>query len=218
MAAFRCHFWRLPAELRVSIYEYVYEGFWESRPVRLVDASPPSKDVLLSCRQMYKEVWPIYAQLYRQYWTENDFVISHHSVVRGSLLDAQRTKFLTLRPEDLDHIMKLNLWYRCSFSQTMTYTFSHIMTLRMLNDRGAWCLTSCVSANGDEIIGSRQLIGKQFCETLFTRSRKSHARTNSATFRWSHANFASDLAASGKQQHPLSQWVDFLTDPGLRSR
>ncbi|KAF2207322.1 hypothetical protein CERZMDRAFT_102599 [Cercospora zeae-maydis SCOH1-5] len=54
----QCHFWRLPAELRLNIYELVYEDCLKPHPIRLADAFPPtqSKSLPLTCREFYHDV------------------------------------------------------------------------------------------------------------------------------------------------------------------
>lgn len=69
-----CRLRGLPAELRNDIYELALSPN-ETEGVELQEASPPSKSLLLSCRQIYDEAASLQRQAYRQYWETTMF---HH--------------------------------------------------------------------------------------------------------------------------------------------
>lgn len=110
MATAQCHLWRLPGELRNQIYELLYEDDIKTEIIKIANASPPSPDLLLTCKQAHNEARCYYLQASRQYWTQNEFVVSHASANDGGELElAQKSCCASLHHRDLDQITKLNL-------------------------------------------------------------------------------------------------------------
>lgn len=66
---------KLPAELRLSIYEYVFQPQAQHLNFRDVDGKVPQKDLLLTCRQVYREAVKIYQSAYRAFWRDTRFVM-----------------------------------------------------------------------------------------------------------------------------------------------
>lgn len=62
---------RMPPEIRNHIYELAFEP--DADTVDLLHAQPPTKDLLLSCRQINSEAREIYREAYRGYWTQTKF-------------------------------------------------------------------------------------------------------------------------------------------------
>ena len=72
-------FLSLPAETRNTIYELAYADMpsdAEKRPIRLIQACPPSKSLRLACKKVSDEAWPFYRQAYQQYWINSSFRLS----------------------------------------------------------------------------------------------------------------------------------------------
>ncbi|KAK0932970.1 hypothetical protein LTR48_001761 [Friedmanniomyces endolithicus] len=67
-----CMFFRLAAELRNYIYELAFNEYSEVS-IALLSAAPPSKAMVLTCRQAYNEAAAIYRVAYRLFWTTNHF-------------------------------------------------------------------------------------------------------------------------------------------------
>ncbi|KAK1824034.1 hypothetical protein LTR12_001567 [Friedmanniomyces endolithicus] len=67
-----CMFFNLPAELRNYIYELAFDGNSEES-IALLSAAPPSKAMVLTCRQAYNEAAAIHRFAYRRFWTTNRF-------------------------------------------------------------------------------------------------------------------------------------------------
>lgn len=66
---------KLPAELRVFIYEYVFQPQAQQLIFRDVDVEVPKKDFLLTCRQIFREAVTVYQSAYRAFWRETHFVM-----------------------------------------------------------------------------------------------------------------------------------------------
>ncbi|KAK0771206.1 hypothetical protein LTR57_024424, partial [Friedmanniomyces endolithicus] len=67
-----CRFFNLPAELHNRIYELAFDGNSEES-IALLSAAPPSKAMVLTCRQAYNEAAAIHRFAYRRFWTTNRF-------------------------------------------------------------------------------------------------------------------------------------------------
>lgn len=67
-----CHLFRIPAELRNRIYELC---FVKANEVNLLEAMPPSKALLLTCRQIHDEARLMRRRAYRDYWFKTRFFI-----------------------------------------------------------------------------------------------------------------------------------------------
>lgn len=69
-----CYLLRLPAELRNTIYEHVFDCTTE-REVELRTATPPSNSLLLTSHEVCNETAKMYKRCYRKYWTTTRFHI-----------------------------------------------------------------------------------------------------------------------------------------------
>lgn len=69
----KCYFMTIPGEIRNRIYDYVFTNNGGEGPVEVFKFSPPSNNIIMSCRQVYQEARELYKAAYRLYWSENDF-------------------------------------------------------------------------------------------------------------------------------------------------
>ena len=92
-----CRLRALPAELRNAIYELSFTTN-DDNDVDLFKAAPPSKSLLLTCHEIYREARLICREAYRQYWTDTDFAIY------------QLRSLDTIRAQDLKSVTKLALY------------------------------------------------------------------------------------------------------------
>lgn len=113
----RCRLLTLPPELRNSIWEL---AFTSPPSVDVLDTSPPSKSLLLACRQIYAEAKCLYNTQFRLYWSTTLFTISPFdempSLARSDDLERRLrrrneaktgqvyAKVEALRDEDVAHI------------------------------------------------------------------------------------------------------------------
>lgn len=73
-----CLLLSLPAELRELIYHFHYNSSSEDgNELDLLHPDPPTKDLLLTCKQAYNETAQIYRAAYRHYWSESRFVLGY---------------------------------------------------------------------------------------------------------------------------------------------
>lgn len=149
----------LPPELRNTIFSYVYGTavadhiillrFKSGRAGGESDNSPPNKDSLLICRQIYSEMKEMQAAAYRRYWVVQKFLI---------IADRDTKKNLHLANKaDLQHICHLAV-HRYFWPEKYTalisfhYSAAFAWTVSMKNSRpqqaipGAnlrWCMVKC---------------------------------------------------------------------------
>lgn len=95
----------LPAELRNKIYDLVFAIDTASQ-VALLDAEPPSKELILTCKQICAETRLLYQAAYRAFWRETTFTIAlefsgHHMFINRALRG--------LRTEDVENIQSLQM-------------------------------------------------------------------------------------------------------------
>ncbi|KAK1059684.1 hypothetical protein LTR74_012415 [Friedmanniomyces endolithicus] len=64
-------FFTIPPELRNHIHGMVFE--FPAGEINLLEADPPSKSILLACRQIHDEATGLYKSAYRSYWTTSHF-------------------------------------------------------------------------------------------------------------------------------------------------
>ncbi|KAK4496208.1 hypothetical protein PRZ48_012188 [Zasmidium cellare] len=67
---------KLPAELRNRVWEFAFAPDDDSE-VELAEATPPSKNLLLTCRQIYDESYGLYQPAYRDYFRTTKFRITY---------------------------------------------------------------------------------------------------------------------------------------------
>jgi len=77
-------------ELRNQIYEQAFAVPQTS--VDLMKASPPSKALLLVCRQTYQEAKGLYNEAYRRYWNETDFFLGSKARAHGARMACTQTE------------------------------------------------------------------------------------------------------------------------------
>ncbi|RMY69187.1 hypothetical protein D0863_06624 [Hortaea werneckii] len=96
---------KLPPELRNEIYELALfqEADDDYDPVDLMYPYPPSKDLLLSCREIYHEAKGIYKQAYRAFWETSTFIIDDVADMPETMVDFQR-RFREKEVEVVHHL------------------------------------------------------------------------------------------------------------------
>ncbi|KAK5719215.1 hypothetical protein LTR15_007738 [Elasticomyces elasticus] len=72
----RCKLLSIAPELRNTIYEMVFWPASFRERTDLLTATPPSKEIRLTCRRVNEEARGLYYTAYRSYWTETSFSIS----------------------------------------------------------------------------------------------------------------------------------------------
>lgn len=100
-----CRLLTIAPELRNKIYELAFTG--DDASGKMVDpfeASPPSKNLLLACRQTYEEARGIQRTAYRAYWSTTRFLVDNVIPCRenlnftdGDLAHVQHVKLRTPR-------------------------------------------------------------------------------------------------------------------------
>ncbi|KAF2166749.1 hypothetical protein M409DRAFT_22803 [Zasmidium cellare ATCC 36951] len=73
-----CRLFALPAEMRNTIYELFFTPPIDKGPVQLNEATPPSKAILMTCKQANAEANALYKTTYRDYWRKGDFVVTRY--------------------------------------------------------------------------------------------------------------------------------------------
>ncbi|KAK5678574.1 hypothetical protein LTS10_009018 [Elasticomyces elasticus] len=71
-----CKLLSIAAELRNTIHEMVFWPTSSRERTDLLTATPPSKEIRLTCRRVNEEARGLYHTAYRSYWTETSFSIS----------------------------------------------------------------------------------------------------------------------------------------------
>ncbi|KAK4610354.1 hypothetical protein CLAFUW4_13974 [Fulvia fulva] len=66
---------KLPAELRIAIYELVFSATDNDLEVDLLQATPPEKYLILTCRRIRHEASAMYRSAYQTYWRTTRFVM-----------------------------------------------------------------------------------------------------------------------------------------------
>ncbi|KAK3626515.1 hypothetical protein LTR56_018155 [Elasticomyces elasticus] len=66
-----CRLFGLPAELRLYIYELAFTS--ASSSIKLLDAAPPSKALILTCRQAYNEAAALHRAACLSFWPNSQF-------------------------------------------------------------------------------------------------------------------------------------------------
>ncbi|KAK4626505.1 hypothetical protein CLAFUW4_04989 [Fulvia fulva] len=121
---------KLPAELRNEIYGLVFTSeYRDADAVNLLTATPPPKNLLLTCKAIHSEAGKLYKTCYQSFWSETHFVLFQRSGY--SIQKAQMKSLGALDAIGLDHIRDLRvLWHgdTDSFHQ-------------LLDFRGGWVLT-----------------------------------------------------------------------------
>ncbi|KAK5744206.1 hypothetical protein LTR17_002236 [Elasticomyces elasticus] len=98
-----CRLLTVAPEIRNKIYELALYDNNEGL-VDLLSAGSPSKNLLLSCHQVYEEAKGIHAEAYRRYWSETNFVLR---TIRGRRIVYPRDLPVNFTKQDLDKIRHL---------------------------------------------------------------------------------------------------------------
>ncbi|KAI6906043.1 hypothetical protein D0869_10409 [Hortaea werneckii] len=100
---------KLPPELRNEIYELVLfqeDDDEDYEPIDLMYPYPPSKNLLLSCREIYHEAKGIYKQAYRAFWKTSTFMVEDVSDMPETMVGLQRK----LREKEVELIHHLTMY------------------------------------------------------------------------------------------------------------
>ena len=168
-----CGFMDLPAELRNKVYELVYphikEKAWQL--LDLLKASPPTKDLLLACRQIHSEAHLLYKISLRRYWTINMFWFDSdfyktpkpYRIAFKSLgirnMDIDRIKHLIIRSQfipDLYHRITWNaderIWGFEDRRIGQKWRHHHYFFMRREHTNGSKTLLKWHQAGADSIV------------------------------------------------------------------
>ena len=88
----KCYLTSVAAEVRNAIYAEVFKVPEGNGQVLLVEAKPPEKTLLLTCRQVYEEARGMYRKLYREYWAEVSFAFCHLIEAVGADIDRHASR------------------------------------------------------------------------------------------------------------------------------
>jgi hypothetical protein len=87
----------LPPELRNEIYQFCFTS--DNDDVDILNAIPPSPNLLLTSHQIYHEAWAAYEEGCRDFWRLSNWYIDYHSwYLMGQM-----------RSENLAHVRELKL-------------------------------------------------------------------------------------------------------------
>lgn len=95
----RCPIKAIPPEIRNRIYELVLFDGDRMTAVELLEAKPPTKDLLLVCRQFHDEAKSMHQAACREYWSSTKFDITLPIVPAYEVKDKLRQ--YDLRPSDV---------------------------------------------------------------------------------------------------------------------
>ncbi|KAF2166750.1 hypothetical protein M409DRAFT_22804 [Zasmidium cellare ATCC 36951] len=123
-------FEKLPPELRNEIYRLTFTVEDEGKDIRLRDAAPPEKAILLTCKQAHTEAAKLHKIMYRDYWRKTTFSVQQHRHPRLVLTRRILEDHVEIhRPVDVNHIEHL----------TLTLKYAHATERLHLEDsRGIW--------------------------------------------------------------------------------
>lgn len=69
----KAHILTLPPEIRNRIYDLAFAN--PTTSVNLLEAAPPSKNLVVACRQIHAESKHMYRAAYRAYWSDTHFTL-----------------------------------------------------------------------------------------------------------------------------------------------
>lgn len=123
---------KLPAELRLDIYTLTFD-IDHSQEANLLEAKPPSKALLITCKRAHAEARAIHSQAHRNYWMGTKFIIPdgrrEHTVHEINAL--QR-----IYSQDLHHIAHLRIFRPARRNEPTEWCFD------LLDSRGGWCFSN----------------------------------------------------------------------------
>jgi hypothetical protein len=93
----------LPAELRNTIYEFTFAPSDKGSDQDFFHPSPPTKSLILTCRQIHNAAVSLYCKAYRAYWNDSNFVI------KMADFDTTFAHITTSDPSALAHITHLRI-------------------------------------------------------------------------------------------------------------
>ncbi|KAK4617731.1 hypothetical protein CLAFUR4_12240 [Fulvia fulva] len=128
---------KLPAELRLEIYELSFKPASTEDEVDLCAVNPPSKSLLLTCGKAYNEAQAIFKQAHRQHWSSSNFTMSLSGPASQKKENRKHAllALAALRGEDLQHIVHLTI-IREELS-----TGEEGTNMKLLDRRGSWKCT-----------------------------------------------------------------------------
>lgn len=144
-----CHFFdKLPPELRNEVYKLAFASDDDSKGIRLIDAAPPSKALIVTCRQTHAESAKLYKAMYRDYWRTNKFLIEE-SVSYG--YQSRLTDHVPVnRAMDVDHIEHLTVILDMTSLNPLAP--KRIMTITLEDSRGLWSLNDDLLGVGVKVV------------------------------------------------------------------
>ena len=98
-----CPLKSMPPEIRNRIYTFTFALELDAK-VELLDAKPPLKALLLTCRQIYEEAKHMYGAAHRQFWSITQFQIS---------LPETKPAYLSVRKDMCDQIRSMHARHLC---------------------------------------------------------------------------------------------------------
>lgn len=101
-----CRLLSLPPELRNEIYELAFTTSVGEK-VNLFAHKPPTKSLLLTCREVYNEAGGLYKEAYRTFWRSSNFIVEGETTTS---LEVGPTAYQELREEDVEHITSLTVY------------------------------------------------------------------------------------------------------------
>ncbi|KAK5678615.1 hypothetical protein LTS10_009059 [Elasticomyces elasticus] len=159
-----CRLFGLPAELRILIYELAFTS--ASEPIKLLDAAPPSKALILTCRQAYNEAAALHRAACLSFWPNSEFVTVMDTearlvdgrtgtcVARSARPEWEKIRHLTIRFErfssrwSLHQIPEHKIWER-RFDGVPRHGFSCLVPNTVVNGKPSSLERSeLVPANG----------------------------------------------------------------------
>ncbi|KAK3642665.1 hypothetical protein LTR56_010713 [Elasticomyces elasticus] len=110
----------IPVEMRNSIYELVF--FTQPEKADLLDPAPPSKALLLTCREIYCETRGVYLTAYHRYWEETRFTVRMPLAARTEYTTSLTIEALrAVRHLQLTCTLQKYLHYFASLSEYIRY-------------------------------------------------------------------------------------------------
>lgn len=203
----RCQLLELPRELRDEIYHFAFTFDQHDQEVDLYrDASPPSKSLCCTNKQIYLESKKLYKKAFRSFWQNTRFVVYLETF-------AEFATAWSLDPTNIDNIRHITIYYRdhrrqAPSNQMSSYFFS-------LNPGGLSWAWACECPGVDHAAYVTFVIGFSS-----TKQRLQHARQ--ATVQWLNGPIArrsvsAQIEAAVREKHhfildsPVSEQLEYLS-------
>ena len=122
----------LPAELRNEIWKLAFtlKNNWDEE-ADLVSACPPSKSLMLTCKQVRSEARGLYIGAYRRYWQSTRFKVTFKA---GVQIDT-----CSLSTANLDNVRHITIYHELEYRWRGTKVKCAI---QMIDPKGVWYGTS----------------------------------------------------------------------------